>query len=100
MGREAHARRLRRVIRALAPREAAQLGPQVAAQYRVRVRTLRRGVLERVTGSFSSQQIGQAFLAHRKLKESSLQEAVSWCASVRAQHPAWRPGDAVPEGVK
>lgn len=98
MGREAHARKLRRVVRALSAQEAALLGPQVAAQYRVRVRTLRRGVFHRLTGSFSRDAIGQAFLAHRKLKEADFHDALQWATEVHGQHPAWEPGYPVPGG--
>lgn len=96
MGRQANSRRLRRVVRALSTVEAAALAPPVAAQYRVRVRTLRRAVTLRLTGTASVVDCAQAHCRALGLSSTSLNDAVAWAATVHAEHPAWRPGDPVP----
>lgn len=96
MGREAKARSLRRVVNALSLQNLGQLKPEAAAQYGVRVRTLRRAALRRQTGSFSMIAVAHAYCIEHKLKSTNEQDAIAWAVDVRMANPRWVPGDAVP----
>ena len=100
MGTQSQARRLRRVVRALPTQEAAALLPAVAAQYRVRVRTLRRAVYLRLTGTSSMMAIASAWAKENNAKSVSVQEAIQWASAVHNLRPTWCPGDAIPPGTK
>lgn len=97
MGIQASSRRLRRVVRALSNQEAANLPPAVAAQYRVRTRTLRRAIYAKLTGTPSVEAICHAFARERKVKEVKILESVEWATTIRSKWPTWRPGDEVPK---
>jgi hypothetical protein len=96
MGREQKAKRLRRVVKTLSIQEAASLSPSVAAQYGVRVRTLRRASLYRLTGTLSIEQVTIAFCREHKRDSANFREATEWATGVRTAHPSWVPGDPVP----
>lgn len=97
MGREANARKLRKVVKMLSIQDAGNIKGETARQYKVRPRTLRRATLQRLVGTRSITDVAHAYSrANGGLKSVNPKDAVVWALNVRVKHPGWVPGQPLP----